>query len=823
MKKQKPYGQIVSAGYFPYNLSKHKFMKYVAASALLGALLFLSACTQSPQKLVEAGNRYHARKKYTEASILYQKALTKDKTNAEAYYREGLNLLDAGDLTGAVGYLRRAVDLKPSNTDAASKLAELYLLAYANNPEKFKTFIPDIEELINKVLRYQPNSFNGARLQGLYALAKHDPERALEAFQRANQLKPYSPDVVTWYAESLYNAKRVDEAEALERDMLAHNKKWGPGYDFLFVLYSRSGQKEKAKTILEQRVNNDPTSAVAIENLANYDVLLGDYPAGEALARRVLTDPKAFPNRFQLLGDFYFRNRKFDQALQQYQTGIKEDSKNALVYKERIVSLDEATGRPQDALNLAHSIAKENPKNVQANERYASLLLQTGSREVIAKSLNEIRDLSKANPNNPLLRLDLARAYFDTEEFDKSISEAQEAMQQETKSAESAVPRRSPRPQLISACSVLIGRIEADRGQHAQALDQANRVLQMDPKFVDPKLIADAKLIKARAMVGLGQSDQALPELEALIQQYPRLGGARLELAHVYLVRKEFDKAAAEYEQFSKDFPTDLRGQVGLQSVKIAEGKADEGLSALEAMIAKSPKDLQLRYQLATFQVQAGLQALPKDRNRARQLYEQAANNYKEILKTTANSPDVWLRLGVLQRELGEKDAALASFQQASSADPHNSAPLLNEAMLLEDLGKKKEASATYSKVLGIDPENPLAMNNLAYLSAESGTNLDQAMTFAERAKQRLPNSPDISDTLGYVYYQKHLNDQALQIFKELVATHQDNPTFRLHLAMALEKSGEKGAARDEARKALQFATRPELQTQIKTFLNQLG
>ena len=232
---------------------------------------------------------------------------------------------------------------------------------------------------------------------------------------------------------------------------------------------------------------------------------------------------------------------------------------------------------------------------------------------------------------------------------------------------------------------------------------------------------------------------------------------------------------------------------------------------------------MQLRYQLATFEAQAGIQAAAKDRNRTQQLFEDAANNYKEILKTTANSADVWLRLGILQRELKQNDAALASFEQASNADPHSPAPVLNQAMLLQDMGKKKEAVTAYNKVLGIDSENALAMNNLAFLNAQDGVNLDQAMTYAEKAKQKLPNSPDISDTLGYVYYRKQLNTEALQIFKDLVAAHQDNPTFLLHFAMALQKNGEKGAARDEAQKALQLSTRPEQQNEIKSFLSQLG
>ena len=64
-------------------------MKYLFALAPMCAMLFSTACTQSPEKLIAAGNRYHDKKKYTEASILYQKAIGKDKTNAEAYYREG--------------------------------------------------------------------------------------------------------------------------------------------------------------------------------------------------------------------------------------------------------------------------------------------------------------------------------------------------------------------------------------------------------------------------------------------------------------------------------------------------------------------------------------------------------------------------------------------------------------------------------------------------------------------------------------------------------------------------------------------------------------
>jgi Flp pilus assembly protein TadD len=86
-----------------------------------------------------------------------------------------------------------------------------------------------------------------------------------------------------------------------------------------------------------------------------------------------------------------------------------------------------------------------------------------------------------------------------------------------------------------------------------------------------------------------------------------------------------------------------------------------------------------------------------------------------------------------------------------------------------------------------------------------------------------VPNSPDISDTLGFVYYQKNLNAEALRIFKQIVQDYPKNPTFHFHLAMALLKEGDKQGARDEAEKALKIASQPSEQEKIRSFVSQIG
>lgn len=46
---------------------------------------------------------------------------------------------------------------------------------------------------------------------------------------------------------------------------------------------------------------------------------------------------------------------------------------------------------------------------------------------------------------------------------------------------------------------------------------------------------------------------------------------------------------------------------------------------------------------------------------------------------------------------------------------------------------------------------------------AEKGQNLDQALNYAQAAKEQLPTVAEVDDTLGFVYFKKELFSQAVQ------------------------------------------------------------
>ena len=776
-------------------------MKHVFALASLCALLFSGACTQNPEKLLATANKYHQKKQYKEASILYQKVIAKDKTNAEAYYREGLNLIDDHQPIQAMGYLRRAVDLKPNNTDAEVKLAEIYLAIYASDTRKYRSMLEDVRDLSAKISAHSPNSYDSLRIQGLLDLADQNTDKALDAFRKANQLKPYSSDLVGWYAQTLVAAQHRDEAITLVQNMLTHDKTWGPGYDFLFMQYSRANDPAKAEATLRDRVQNDPSNASGYINLANFLQATNRYSEAEPVIRKLLNDKKAFPNAHQLVGDFYVRAKKYDDALTQYKEGLKDNPKQAVGYQERIVAVNQLAGRTAEALQLAKEVASKNPKDTTANEVYASLLLQRGTKADLTNSATELKNLVQRNPSNAVLHLDLAKAYYGLGNVDGALNETQEALRQNSK--------------LIQA-RLLAARIYNDRGDSGKAIEESETVLSAEPG--NP----EARFIHARALLASGQMAKGQSELEGLVSQFPNLNEARVQLASLYLQEKSMDKAKEQYEKVWNSNPPDYRGFVGLQTIKMAQGQVDQAIQAMQDVVQKNPKNDGLRSQLANFEaLAASLEAKSKP-ERAKQLAEAAIADLQQLLKTSPQFEDAWIRLGVLQRSEKQNDAALASFERAEAINPRSAAAFLNQAVLLESMGKKKEAAATYNKVLGIDPQNTLALNNLAFLNAEQGTNLDQAMTWATKAQRQVPDSPDVSDTLGYVYYQKNLNAEALQIFRKVVQDYPQNPTFHFHLAMALLKQGDKQGARNEAEKAMKNAP-PQQQSQIRTFVGQIG
>jgi tetratricopeptide (TPR) repeat protein len=124
-------------------------------------------------------------------------------------------------------------------------------------------------------------------------------------------------------------------------------------------------------------------------------------------------------------------------------------------------------------------------------------------------------------------------------------------------------------------------------------------------------------------------------------------------------------------------------------------------------------------------------------------------------------------------------------------------------AVVVELQDRPADAQHRYEQIVATSPDAVVATNNLAWLYAERGGNLDVALGLAQTAFQLNPNLPEISDTLGWVYYKKGLLPQATSALQRSVEGDPSSPVYHYHLGLIHTKRGDRLKARQSLEKAL--------------------
>jgi tetratricopeptide (TPR) repeat protein len=182
-----------------------------------------------------------------------------------------------------------------------------------------------------------------------------------------------------------------------------------------------------------------------------------------------------------------------------------------------------------------------------------------------------------------------------------------------------------------------------------------------------------------------------------------------------------------------------------------------------------------------------------------------AEDNFKRAIEINPNIAAFYISLGNLYMRQNILDKAIAEHTTAIQKDPKSVSAHMNLGMIYEAKKDYPKAKEYYRSALRINPRFPPAANNLAYLNTEEGGNIDEALALAQEAKRQLPDDPNVSDTIGWVYYKKNIFGRSVAYLREANEKVKENPFLRYHLGMALYKTGEKEQARRELRKALEL------------------
>jgi Flp pilus assembly protein TadD len=159
-------------------------------------------------------------------------------------------------------------------------------------------------------------------------------------------------------------------------------------------------------------------------------------------------------------------------------------------------------------------------------------------------------------------------------------------------------------------------------------------------------------------------------------------------------------------------------------------------------------------------------------------------------------------QLYIQQRRI---DEARVEFEGIVQRDPSAVDARTMVGLLLEAQGRHDDARKSYEATVKSTENAPVAANNLAFIYAEQGTNLDVALQLATSAKQRLPDDPNVDDTIGWVYYKKDLASLAIGPLQESLKKQPDAAEVLYHLGLSYAKLGEKAKARDALERGLKL------------------
>src|SRR5262249_51977276 len=133
---------------------------------------------------------------------------------------------------------------------------------------------------------------------------------------------------------------------------------------------------------------------------------------------------------------------------------------------------------------------------------------------------------------------------------------------------------------------------------------------------------------------------------------------------------------------------------------------------------------------------------------------------YKKALEKDPARAGSNIFLALQYMKSGRLDEAQKEFDQFIKKNPTNASAYATKGLIYQNQGKFEEAKQNYDRALRVQPNYAPAANNFAYILAEEGRDLQTALGWAQVARKKNPESPDVADTLGWIYYK--LGNQVL-------------------------------------------------------------
>lgn len=744
-------------------------VRSLLAAALIiaiAAVPFVSCDRFSPEakkaKHRERGLAYYDKGQYQEALIELKNVVQIDPKDGDGHYRLALTYLKLGglpNLQAAFGELNKTVELDQSNQDAQLKLGEMYLLS--QQPAKAR-------EQAEVVLASTPQNTQGLILHGQSLISEKEFEKGIAELKKAIELDPKHIPTYLTLAQAYLQMKNAPEAEralqqALEADPKSLDAIVAMG-DFKLI----TGKPEEAEVQYKRALELGPDKDALYLKLAGFYQLTTKWQDAEAVYQKFAAAKPKEETPQVILGEFYKQTGQRDKALASFQQAAQLNPTSTTA-RDKLLDFYLDVGKLDEAEKGIQAIYEKNKKDLSARYLDARLRLARGKPD---ETIEILQGVIKDEPQHAAAHHILGLAYGQKNDIPQARRELTEAVKLA--------------PNLREARTAL-ATIHLGEGSPDLAIEQAQAALRLNGRdLAAATILGDAFLRK-------NDIPKAKQTFESIAKALPKEQVSRYRLGLIERSEKNDAAALAHFEEALAINPNAIEPLDQIATIKLAQGKAKEARERVLKQIELSPKNPLFYNLLGKIWMQA------KDA-------AQAEAAYKKAIEITPDLPLSYTNLGELYLTTGRQEEAVKEYEAALAKNPK----LVGAHMILGMMHERKKeydkAKGKYEEVLKLNPKFGPAANNLAWLLSEEGTNLDQALTYAQTAREQQPNDPSVADTLGWIYYKKNAYLKASSLLKEAVEKAPNNPIMHYHYGLAQQKNGDLAGAKKSLQTSLKLS-----------------
>lgn len=356
------------------------------------------------------------------------------------------------------------------------------------------------------------------------------------------------------------------------------------------------------------------------------------------------------------------------------------------------------------------------------------------------------------------------------------------------------------------------GRLYLAARQFRQAGDEANFILERDPKNIGASQLLGA------ALMGEQKPDQALAAFSKTTELLPNSPSAYVNMA---LVEISMHRSADAERDLKKAVAVDskaIQAYIDLANFYELENRREDAQQTLQAAIDKNPEAISPYVGMASIALAQGQQ-------------DEADAVLENLHKRLPNSPDAALAIGDFYSQHNKTDQALTEYRRGLSVSPKNIEikkhmldlyletkqiqaavdldrdltknaskdvmARVDHGRLLLALGKPDEAIIVLQKVVADAADSPEAHYFLAMAYWQNGE-LARATTILQDTLKISPGLSSVLQALARLSLAQSRPSDARSYAHELVQRLPANPVNRQLLAEALVRQGQFQAAQEQ-------------------------